>query len=114
MSSPSATEVHAVIASEAEARVVIEGEITAEQMQSRVERMKLALDGEPNRDLEKLGANIEKRLRAMGRDLRQQVAAGDLTEEEARAKYEAAAVDDASAMLQYVSCLLGNSSAAQL
>ena len=70
--------------------MVIEGEITAEQMQSRVERMKLALDGEPNRDLEKLGANIEKRLRAMGRDLRQQVAAGDLTEEEARAKYEAA------------------------
>ena len=40
-------------------------------------------------DLEELKAGIEERLRAMGADLRKQVAAGELTEADAREKYEA-------------------------
>ena len=48
-------------------------------------------DAEENRniDLEDLKAGIEKRLRAMGAKLREQVAAGEMTDEEAREKYQA-------------------------
>ena len=42
-----------------------------------------------NRELEELKAGIEERLRAMGRDIRQQVADGEMSAEDGRAKYEA-------------------------
>ena len=39
-------------------------------------------------DLDELKTNIEERIRAMGTNLRKQVAAGDLSEEDAKAKFE--------------------------
>ncbi|MBQ72352.1 MAG: hypothetical protein CMJ67_05545 [Planctomycetaceae bacterium] len=43
-----------------------------------------------NRELEELKANVEERLRAMGMEIRKQVAAGEMTAEDGRAKFEAA------------------------
>ena len=42
-----------------------------------------------NRELEELKVGIEERLRAMGAELREQVAAGEMTGDQAREKYEA-------------------------
>ena len=42
-----------------------------------------------DRELEELKAGIQERLRAMGGELREQVAAGELSEDEARSKFEA-------------------------
>jgi beta-lactamase regulating signal transducer with metallopeptidase domain len=70
--------------------MVKNGEITKEQMQQRLDRMKRA--GSPTEaadriDLDELKAEIEERLRAMGADLRKQVAAGEISEEDAKARF---------------------------
>ena len=71
--------------------MVKNGEITKEQMQQRLDRMKRA--GSPTEaadriDLDELKAEIEERLRAMGADLRKQVAAGEISEEDAKARFD--------------------------
>ena len=66
----------------------------AEEQMWRRFRMaeKKAGDGErgENAELKELGVAIQARLKGMGMELRKQVAAGEMTEEEAKAKYDAA------------------------
>jgi beta-lactamase regulating signal transducer with metallopeptidase domain len=66
------------------------GTITREQMQQRLDRMKRAMSATPNQELDALKKRFEERLRAMGKNLREQVAAGELDADDAKAKYDAA------------------------
>ena len=86
---------------------VAAGEMTEEQARGKYEAMEERMwsryrdaeakqtkgreqDEAANRELEELKAGIEERLRAMGRDIRRQVADGEISAEDGRAKYEAA------------------------
>jgi hypothetical protein len=69
-------------------KMVESGEITREQMEKRLDRMKQMEARAPKRDLEALKKQIEERIRAMGVELRKQVAAGEISEEDARARFE--------------------------
>ena len=69
-------------------KMVESGEITREQMQMRLDRMKRMETRAPKRDLEELKTQIEERIRAMGADLRTKVAAGEISEEDARARFQ--------------------------
>ena len=73
--------------------MVKSGEITREQMQQRLDRMKQAGSKEGAKvqertDLDELKAGIEERVRAMGMNLRKQVAAGEISEADAKARFE--------------------------
>ena len=65
------------------------GKITREQMQQRLDRMKQAgMKKTEDIDLKALKARIEERVLAMGVDLRKQVAAGKISEADAKARFE--------------------------
>ena len=65
------------------------GKITREQMQQRLDRMKQAGQKKTEDiDLKALKARIEERVLAMGVDLRKQVAAGKISEADAKARFE--------------------------
>ena len=73
--------------------MVKNGEITKEQMQQRLDRMKQAASKEGAKaqeriDLEELKAKIEERVRAMEMELREKVAAGQISETDAKARFE--------------------------
>ena len=70
--------------------MVKSGKITREQMQQRLEGMKEEKPASGSRDLDELKKTIEASLKAMGTDLRKQVAAGEISEADAKAKYDAA------------------------
>ena len=67
------------------------GKITREQLQQRLDRMKQAGMKKPKPkdiDLKALKAKIEQRVRAMGMNLEKQVAAGEISESDAKARFE--------------------------
>ena len=69
-------------------KMVEDGTITREQMQQRLGRMKQAGSSKTDRvDLDELKAGIEARIKAMGADLRKQVAAGEISEADAKARF---------------------------
>jgi beta-lactamase regulating signal transducer with metallopeptidase domain len=69
--------------------MVATGEITRDQMQQRLDRMKQAgMKKTEDIDLKALKARIEERVLAMGVDLRKQVAAGKISEADAKARFE--------------------------
>ena len=69
--------------------MVASGEITREQMQQRLNRMKQAGKKKTEDiDLKALKAKIEDRVRAMGVDLRKQVAAGEISAKDAKARFK--------------------------
>ena len=74
-------------------RMVKNGEITKEQMRQRLDRMKQAASKEGAKaqeriNLEELKAKIEERVRAMEMELREKVAAGQISETDAKARFE--------------------------
>ena len=70
-------------------QMVEDGTITREQMQQRLDRMTPAGPAKTEQvDLDELKTKIEERIRAMGADLRKQVAAGEITADEAKARFE--------------------------
>ena len=71
--------------------MVATGEITRDQLQQRLDRMKQAGMKKPKPkdiDLKALKAKIEQRVRAMGMNLEKQVAAGEISESDAKARFE--------------------------
>ena len=68
--------------------MVKDGTITPEQMQQRLKRMKLAGDQAADRELEELKTRIEERIRAMGEDLRRRIAAGEISEADAKKRFD--------------------------
>ena len=69
-------------------QMVKDGEITREQMQQRLARMKMAGDKAAERDLDELKTRIEERIRALGKDLRRRVAAGEISEADAKKRFD--------------------------
>ena len=64
------------------------GEITREQMQQRLNRMKqVGKKKTEDIDLNALKGKIEERVRAMGIDLRKQVASGEISADDAKARF---------------------------
>ncbi len=87
------SEVDYEAAAERMTEMVKNGEITKEQMRQRLDRMTQAGSKEGAKvqgrtDLDELKAKIEERVRAMGIDLRKKVAAGEISEADARARFE--------------------------